>query len=115
MDKKQALQKASTSKKKVGLPKKEVHLQLLKPKLEQPLKKTKVRGSYNNLFCPFLWRPIHATMKRDRNYYATLLYLQAVYKKPRETRSIYDALGRSTLYRWITSTGVLREKYKHCV
>jgi hypothetical protein len=68
VDKEQALPKASASKRSVGRPKKEVHSQLLKPKLEQPLKKTKVRGSYTNWFCPSLWHPIHAAMRRHRNY-----------------------------------------------
>jgi hypothetical protein len=54
-------------------------------------------------------------MRRYKNYYAALLYLQAIYKKPGETRSVYDALERSTLYRWFTSIGVLREKHKQCV
>jgi hypothetical protein len=54
-------------------------------------------------------------MKRFRNYLSAVLYLRSSYKEPGESKSIYDGLRRSTLYGWFTTSGVLREKYQHCV
>jgi hypothetical protein len=102
-------------KRSVGRPRKEVKMHLLKPKVEKSMKKKKARGTYTNWFCPSLWRPIQYAMKRFRNYLFAMLYLRSAYKEPGESKSIYDGLRRSTLYGWFTTSGVLREKYQHCV
>ena len=64
LEKEKALAKPTIPKRSVGRPTKEVKLHLLKSKLEKPMKKVKVRGTYTNLFCPSLWHPIHVAMKK---------------------------------------------------
>ena len=62
LEKEKALPKPTMPERGVGRLSKEVKLHLLKPKLEKPMKKVKVRGAYTNWFCPSLWCPIHVAM-----------------------------------------------------
>jgi hypothetical protein len=54
-------------------------------------------------------------MRRFQNYHFIEHYYKLLTKKPREIKSIYDGLKKSTLYRWFTTSRVLKKKYKYFV
>jgi hypothetical protein len=57
-EKEQAAASSSLPKRRLGRPRKEEHIHLLKRKVEKVMKGRKTRGTYTNWFCPSLWHPI---------------------------------------------------------
>jgi hypothetical protein len=57
-EKEQATPSSLLPKRCIGRPREEVHMYLLKSKVEKVMKKGKGRGTYTNWFCPSLWCPI---------------------------------------------------------
>ena len=77
--------------------------------------KSRIRGPYMNWFIPSLWDPIYAAVNRHRNLQGALHYLQLKFKLPRETKSVYDQLQRSTMAKWFTPIGELKEGTKELI